>query len=461
MNNSLIPQTKLYFSQRDPSHWDGGTLLIHIPQSAETVFTIRAVDTLRYEKVEGEWFRHLPAHLGHSRALDLSIGAIVAACAYTRGVPQVTSSDCYEALANAINAVQANIKDSPGQLNDVILASTALLAPFEGVLKKHGFPARLHVEGLAAILLARPKNHPVTRLAREIFDFHACDSSIMACILGIPSPFESIPRAYFSNDRTAYKDSDRAQLKAIGSELFIRIPRLVALIRSLRSQMFPQTQLLSDALILSKSLLELQDSQAEERVLRKIKVHLSNDPDITSPTHRSLQFAAVEDYEALSYYWQNRLSLLRLEQRLHNLLMPDDMNPDSTNKSGVSFQPDFWSRTNETFQLMRKILMCSAYARTLPLHKHARLLVHATVLVWGVRMDLLVACNHIQEEKEIGLSFELLLQRVNSVLKAKPELTIEDMNTAAEIFVGGPQTGRFSEILGFKGKLSNHGSSNV
>jgi hypothetical protein len=454
VNSSIIPRTGLRTSndlppsQGDPARWNGDALLIHTPQSAETVIIIRAVDTIRREKVEKEWFRHLPTHVGHTRALDLSIKALVAACAYARGVPKLTSGDCYQALALALNAVQANIKQSHGELNDDILASTALLAPFEGVIKKHGVPTRLHVEGLAAILTARPSTYPVTQLARDIFDFHACDSAIMACIQGTPSPFERVARAYFANNRIGYSDSDRAQLKGIGSELFIRIPRLVGLVRSLRLQPSPQNQLLSDALRLLKSLLKLQDSQAEERLLRNIKVHPSSDPDATSPLRQSLHFVSVDDFEALAYYWQNRLSLLRLEQRLHDLSVSSGVQADNTDEPGVSFRPSFGPRTNEMFRLVKNILMCAEYAGTLPLRKHDRLFAHAMVVVWGVTMDVPVALSHIQDGEGTSPLSELLLRRVNATLPAKPALIAEDMDTAADIFVGGQPKGRFAELYG-------------
>lgn len=114
VNSTVIPWTRLRSSndlppsQGDPARWPENALHVHTPQSTETVI-IRAFDTLRCEKVEEEWFRRLPAQIGHTRALDLSIKAIVAACAYARGVSKRTSRDCYQALALALNAVQANI----------------------------------------------------------------------------------------------------------------------------------------------------------------------------------------------------------------------------------------------------------------------------------------------------------------------------------------------------------------
>ena len=475
VTTSLIPRTSSRSSNHlppnhgDPARWnrDAPTLLIHTPHSPESLLIIRALDTLRSEKVGEEWFRHLPSHFGHTPALDLSIKAIVAACAYARGVPKLTSSSCHQALALALNAVQATIEHSHGKPNDDILASTALLAPFEAVMRKNGILTCLHVEGLAAILAARPATHPVTPLAREILDFHACESAVMACVQGTPSPFERVGRAYFSNDRAGCSDSDRTQLKALGTELFLRIPRLVGLVRSLRglqpspspspSPSLPQKQLLlDDALRLSKALLSLQDSQAEGRLLQNIKVRPESDsPDATtSPLpllRQSLHFASVRDFEALAYYWQARLSLLRLEWRLRDLSLSvsSSVQADSTDdEPGVSFGPSSGPRANENemSQLAKNILMCSEYAGTLPLRKQNRLFAHAMVVVWGATVD--VGHNRDGEEEGAGPLSDLLLRRVNGALRAKPALTVEDMDTAADVFAGGQARGRFAELYG-------------
>ena len=467
VKSSVIPRTRLRSSkdlpasQGDPTRWNWDTLLIHKPQSPETLFIIRAVDTLRCENVEDEWFRHLPAHVGYTRALDLSIKAIVAGCAYARGVPKITSGDCYQALALALNAVRVDIKQSRGKPNDNILAATALLAPFDnilassallapsqGVVKRHGIPRRLHVEGLAAILAARPATYPVTQLARDILDFHVCESSIIACIQGTPSPFESVARAYFANDGMGYSLSDQAQLKALGNELFIRIPRLVGLVRSLRLQPSPQSQLLLYALKLSKSLLRVQDFQAEGRLLRNIKVYPSSDPDAISHLRQNLHFASVKDFEALAYYWQSRLSLLRLEWRLHDLAVSSDVPADSTDELGVSFRPSCGAMVDEMFRLVKNILMCSEHAGTLRLRKHDRLFAHAMVVVWGVTMDVPVALSHDQKGEGTGPLPDLLLRSVNIALAAKPDFTVEDMDAAADVLAGGQPKGRFAELYG-------------
>jgi len=446
-NRFAVARSKLHstnnlpLSQGVSKHLNGVTLLIHTPQSNETVLIIRALDTLQRWKVEGEWFRHLPAHVGHTSALDLSIQALVAACAYARDAPKITSGDCYKALAPALRAVQTNINRSHAGLSDDILASAALLAPFEGVLRRHGVPTCLHVEGLAAILASRPATYPITQLARDIFDFYACDSAVMACIQGAPSPFERVSQGYYANNRIGCSDSDRAQLKALGSELFVRIPRLVGLVRALRFQPPPQSQLLRDARSLSKSLLSLQDPPAERRLLSNIKHYPLSDANVTLPLNRGLHFASVEEFEALAYYWQNRLTLLRLEQRLQDMVVAANLQADGdTDEPRVSFRPSFGPTANEMYRLVKNILLCVKYAKTLSLRKHDRLFSYAMVIVWGVLMA--------QKGQETDPLSDLLLRNVNGALSAKPPLTAEDMDMAADIFVGGQPEGRFAKLYG-------------
>ena len=144
-------------------------------------------------------------------------------------------------------------------------------------------------QGLAA-MSARPVTHPVTQLARDILHYYAYESAIMSYVHDTPSPFESVNRAYFAINTMGY-GGDRDQLRALNNELFIRMPRLVKLVRSLHLQSPPPKQLLYTTLRLSKSLLELQNSQAEERLLRNTDVRPSSDP--TSLVRQSLHFTSV------------------------------------------------------------------------------------------------------------------------------------------------------------------------
>lgn len=430
--------------QADPCYVENG-LLLHRPQAPETAVLIRAIETLRIEHVEAEWFRHLPSHFGHTSALDASIKAMVDASAYKRGAPKLTAADCYQSLALAIDAVQTGIKQADGHPNDDLLASTALLAHFEGATKKHGIPSRLHLHGMAAILAARSSTSRPTQLARDILAFHACESFIQACIQGIPSPYEGIDRSYFAIGDSNQMDTEH--LKSLSNELFFRVPRLVSIARSLRCQTPTQSQLLLDAISLSKSLLQRADLQAEQRLLDMVEVHASDEPPATWALHQSLRFPSVEVYEALADYWQSRLALLRLNWHLNKLCGSQIAFIDEPGiQSGLCVGST--EDENEMVRLAKNILMCAEYAQTFVLNKHWGRFGQALISVWGILKDSQVDVERDGEGDQNDPLQGLVLEMANRALRlrASPELKTDDMDAAADLFVGGPLEGRIARM---------------
>jgi hypothetical protein len=418
-------------------------LLTHTPSSPSHLFTIRAMDSLHTEHVQKEWFRHLPSHIGHLRALDLSVAALVAACAYRRRVPLLTPTSCFHALSLALDAVQTTISNpkNAGAVSDEILAATAMLAHFEGAIRAHGIPVRVHMDGLAAILGARKKGYRVTSLAREIVDFHACDAAVKASIAGRASVFENVAREYYASEREGREDGSRAKLRAIGVEMFMRVPRAVGLVRRLR-QGEGRTRMLGEARGLVEELLGLKDEEAEHRVLRDVEVRDSAKGDAV--VKQSWGFTCVEDFEALAYYWQNRLVLLRLEEQLDHL---PALGADPSDELAICCRPRYGPSTNEMFTLVKNILMCAEYVSALWLRKHDRLYAHGMVAVWGVTRNMPGAVSDVQSG-DADIFWERSLRILNVVLRAKPDLAAEDIDIAADIFVGGPPEGKYVELYG-------------
>jgi hypothetical protein len=433
-------------SSRAPSnhlHRKPPVLLTHTPSSPSHLFTIRALDSLHTENVQKEWFRHLPSHIGHLCALDLSIAALVAACAYARRVPLLTPTSCFHALSLALDAVQTTIANpkNAGAVSDEILAATAMLAHFEGAIRAHGIPVRVHVDGLAAILGARKKGYRVTSLAREIVDFHACDAAVKASIAGRASIFENVAREYYTSEREGCEDESRAKLRAIGVEMFVRVPRVVGIMRKLR-QGEGQGQMLCDARALVEDLLGLKDEETEQRVLGDVEVRDSAKGDAV--VKQSWEFACVEDFEALAYYWRNHLVLLRLEEQVDVVPV---FETDPSDELAMCYRPRFGPRTNEMFTLVKNFLMCAEYVSALWLRKHDRLYAHAMVVVWGVTRNMPAVVSYVQGG-DTDLFWERSLRILNVVLRAKPDLIAEDIDIAANIFVGGPPEGKYVELYG-------------
>ena len=435
--------------RRDSIPLEQGSSLTRVPQSAETVLIARAIDTLRCQHVEDEWYRHLVAHIGHAHTLDLSIVAMVAACAYSRRVPSVTLEHCYTSLSQAINGLHADIERSQQEPNDHLLASAALLAPFEGIIAHHGIPTRRHVRGLAAIIAARPVTYSVTRLARDILDYYAYESAVISYVHDTPSDFESVDQAYVATSSLACR-SDRDRLKALNNDLFIRMPRLAKLVRTLHLQSPPQRQLLCKALRLSEKLLGVPNHQAGGRLLQTIDVRPSRDP--ASPTLQSLHFSCVQDFEALVGYWYSGLTLLRLVRRLKDLITCKGADREDTDPTRPVGQSALVASHHEMTRLAKNILMCSEYAATLTLRRHTHLFVHAMLTVWGVTKAILTGPEIADNGGSPGVSSELLLCRLNEAFSVKPGLRVEDLDDAADLFAGAQPSGRFAKLYGLESK---------
>jgi hypothetical protein len=418
----------------------GNDLSLHKPHSTHSVLIIHALETLRNEHVEEEWFRHLPAHYGHTPALDLSIQALVTACAYSRGVPKVTVDHCYRALSIAVNAVQETIKQSSGDSNDHILASTALLVPFEGVIRQTGMQTKLHVDGLAAMLAARRPAYPITQLARDIVDFHICETGVMACVQDRPSPFEHIPREYLISNETDGAGRAEVRIKALTNELFARLPRLVMLVRGLRQETALHQGLLREVLQLIGPLLELQDVEAEAWLLENS--HTQPSTDVPSPLTQRLEFPSIRNYEALANYWQGRLMLLRLVWRVQEYNSVNGEQVGRLDGRGAAH----WS--SEMSRLADSLLMCAQYAGTLLLFKQHRLLAHAMVVVWGATLDVSVGCDYSHDGMISDTMAAFILQHVNIALPAKPAFTAKDVDVAADVSAGGRPRGRVAQFYG-------------
>ena len=71
---------------------------------------------------------------------------------------------------------------------------------------------------------------------------------------------------------------------------------------------------------------------------------------------------------------------------------------------------------------------------------------HAMVEVWGVKMDMPEALGNDGNGNSTAEVSDFLITEVNAALSANPKLIAEDMDVAAELFVGGQLCGRFAQL---------------
>jgi len=125
-----------------------------------------------------------------------------------------------------------------------------------------------HLEGIVAIVTSRPPGTEVSDVARNILDYCFGDIAVMACMRGCPNPLEQLERSYYelSNPSNA---SAAARLKALACQQTLKMPRLLALVRSLRRR---RGDAAASAIVLANELMNLQDVIAENELLHKFHI---------------------------------------------------------------------------------------------------------------------------------------------------------------------------------------------
>ncbi|KAK3675483.1 hypothetical protein LTR78_004566 [Recurvomyces mirabilis] len=328
-------------------------------------------------------------------------------------------------MAAALRAMQAALLDPKISSGDDILAATALLAPFEGVMKKSDIPMHSHIEGLAAVLASRPPAFAISQLSRDVLDFHSYDASIMACIQGVPSMLEDVDRGYYAI-QPGLSTSGQAQLRAMGIELLIRIPRLVHFAQMLSPSNSSVADVLHQALAYAKELLQLRDTQAENIFLRSISSCPAGMASDTSMNSSSLQYASAKSYEGAAYYWQGPE---RMQSIRHASL-------------------DLVEMEAELARNVQTVVMSMKYASSIRLRQRRRLFAQGLVLLWGLLRDLPHVFHAFPDNEERSLLRNTFLLNVNHALAADPKLTGDDMNKAADLLISVSRTGRFAELFG-------------
>jgi hypothetical protein len=138
------------------------------------------------------------------------------------------------------------------------------------------------------------------------------------------------------------------------------------------------------------------------------------------------------DCGSVTSYWQARLSLLRLWLRLYNLT-------DPTSES--------WETSEHVLLELRRLivnlLMSFEHARSIKLGSVKRVFAHAMLMVWGA---LTVYLNILPDSYGTTPDIKIwLLAKVNDAWLGRAIMTSEDLDIAAELFVGGPLRGMYVE----------------
>ena len=165
------------------------SLLWHKPHCTETDLVIQVVDCVRTQNGEDTWLALTPIRLGHSKCLDDSAAALLAATHLSQKVEGATVHLSLVAMARALNSLREMARTATH--SDEVLSSIAGLVPFDYMMGIRHFLVPTHLDGLAAVFSSYPPTQPFTEVARRTLDYKYSGMAIIASIRGRASPLES------------------------------------------------------------------------------------------------------------------------------------------------------------------------------------------------------------------------------------------------------------------------------
>lgn len=436
--HEVLGDKLLSYSQR--SHGDEPkvisdeiSLSLHKPQSPEMLSAILFVDNINCEGVADAWFNEVPARLGDDPCLDQAIAALQMTCWYRRRLPGATLPEVYRALASALEALQLSMCSDGAALDDHTLASVAALSPVEAIRAGNTFLVPTHLDGLTSILVSRAALAPLSEMARRILEYHFCDTYVMASIRGLVSPLESLDRMY-CDPCDILRPSAERKIRAIGNELCVNLPRLIALVRMVCEQ-HTSSVTVSSALSLIGELLRLENEKAENEYLYYVGTAKTAQAVNFEISEYSLQFQAISSFEAGLYYWHTRSTALRLCRRLRAFF--------GTMCNVYSLPTDLEIK-EELERCASNILKTAEFAQTLTARKRRRLFGQSLIACWGIYKDYPDIFSSDEQLKSVRT---WLVESLNMILLgSNSALTEQDMDDAAELFAGGPLRGMYKTL---------------
>lgn len=330
------------------------------------------------------------------------------------------------AYAKAIVSLQEGMQDPKWSLSDEALLAVAVLAFYEKLIGEGQSTCYSHRQGIEAILLARP----VTPLGDEVTSamlYQARDRVFCVPVArGTASPFD-LPHLRDYAPIARHNLSEHFEkLRHIGNQVFIRLPCLIALVRTVRHNMQQRKACISKAIKLARELLDLLSPEAESEALHQVTVVRTSDRECAGIHPWSFKYRHVGEMKAAVLYWEMHIFLARLCLKLDSLASTDN-------------EQYFYAARlkTENSRMITNVLMSWQFARS---HSHGGLLGFTQTLavaLWGAMSDI---------EEYRGVPSEVLrmymLRRFPDSMQGWPsDLKPAEMDEAAELFAGGPLRG--------------------
>lgn len=189
--------------------------------------------------------------------------------------------------------------------SDSTPVTNALLCLYESTVRRRIGPRISHRRGITAIAMARAISQKRSSVARPVLYGNWTQDFRTSVAEGLPSPFEG---AEWITAGPAYRTDGLlpgvVQLRNLAQRAYVRLPRLIALIRRVRetpSDLFDR-EVLNQATTLAIQLNDLQDTEAESQLLHRVHVYQTKDYQAGPFVPYSLCFKTMDEFNAALLY---------------------------------------------------------------------------------------------------------------------------------------------------------------
>ncbi|KAK4904410.1 hypothetical protein LTR49_026148 [Elasticomyces elasticus] len=329
-----------------------------------------------------------------------------------------------------------------------VMQSVVLLSAVEAEKGDSNLLNASHVEGLTFTLASRAIGTP-TEVSRSILDHFSFDIMTSCVARGVASPLEKLNREHFD-----YRSTDPlAKLTALRIEMCIRIPRLVALTRSVKAEHAKRegkvaiSALHQRALTLARELYYLRDIVAEASLRRDVE------SGSAWFTKRHWTFSSPSTWEAVSTYWHTRFLVLRLCQTLFFNGKVGAGEPAALRLKGTIFLRSMLEA--EVLEKGQCLLMSNNRCQSFRPNRD-RLRAQSFMLLWGAlpsmqKIDIEVESDQACDDRASVLRSRLLESTIQLLQALQVFFLDTHMDEAAAMLTGGPVRGGYARLYGLKG----------
>ena len=244
--------------------------LLITPICSETRLRHSLISMIEDLHLESGWCAFTPSRLGESRPADSAARALTIAHIGMRQQNDSLLDGAYREYVKSLEQLRSSI-----DLSDGTLMTVALLFLFESLMRERVSACVLHQEAINDILLARPKTQPISEFARSLLYTSNGSPFRTSVASGTASPFDD-PRWLQLKpvNRTETLITEVSRLMQLSFQTFLRLPRLMACVRSLRNEAGQAS--ITSTLELAQQLMLLGDADAESKLLHRVHIDVRN-----------------------------------------------------------------------------------------------------------------------------------------------------------------------------------------